>query len=280
VYSFIGFPRSSHPELAENRELFQLIKEMSPLEAETYADPTELLKLPFPFRGVLPRDRFAISKQTFDYMGRERFTELWANVVKLLEGEWDKIYLYGTLGYGKSHMLAALACLLTKRGERVVYLPDCRAMLGDFLQYIKVALSLTFADSVEEHEQIVQLRTEEEIVEFLGRYRPKKFFFIIDQVNALEPNPIMGQDTITNGTKDHVTRWLDRFCFWHRRIQSASANYGTFKHMKLKQTGDIKMAVHGGYSAVSNLDYGLPRFNNADSGSEGDPGMVEKAQRL
>lgn len=46
----------------------------------------------------------------------------------------------------ESHMLAALACLLTKDGRRVVYLPDCRSMLRGPEWYLRSALLLAFAD--------------------------------------------------------------------------------------------------------------------------------------
>jgi len=36
--------------------------------------------------------------------------------------------LHGTLGAGKSHLLAVLTCVLRKEGMRVVYLPDCRRL--------------------------------------------------------------------------------------------------------------------------------------------------------
>jgi hypothetical protein len=55
--------------------------------------------------------------------------------------------VYGTDGYGKFHILAALACLLVRQKETVVYLPDCRAMLREPLEYLRNALLFAFADS-------------------------------------------------------------------------------------------------------------------------------------
>lgn len=52
------------------------------------------------------------------------------------------LFLRGTVGYGKSHMLAALVLLLIMEGEGVVYLPDCRAMLGSLVPYVKAAILL------------------------------------------------------------------------------------------------------------------------------------------
>jgi Cdc6-like AAA superfamily ATPase len=38
---------------------------------------------------------------------------------------WGAIWLYGTQGYGKSHILAFMVCYLVSSSERVVYIPDC-----------------------------------------------------------------------------------------------------------------------------------------------------------
>jgi hypothetical protein len=52
--------------------------------------------------------------------------------MKLLDGlqqmrkshNWTALWVYGTKGYGKPHLLAALVCYLTAQEERVVYIPD------------------------------------------------------------------------------------------------------------------------------------------------------------
>ncbi|KAF8431713.1 hypothetical protein BGX38DRAFT_1177614 [Terfezia claveryi] len=51
-------------------------------------------------------------------------------------------YLHGTQGSGKSHILAALTCLLMKKGHRVVYIPDCRALILDLFRYLQFSLIL------------------------------------------------------------------------------------------------------------------------------------------
>jgi chromosomal replication initiation ATPase DnaA len=38
---------------------------------------------------------------------------------------YTAVWLYGTQGYGKSHLLAILACYLAAQDERVIYIPDC-----------------------------------------------------------------------------------------------------------------------------------------------------------
>ena len=237
---------------AKNRELHQLIKRSSPLDPSTYSDPTQVINLPFPFLGKLPRDRFKLSNNMFAYMGREVFRELWAGISKMENDGWDKLFLYGTAGYGKSHMLAALACLLISQGKGVVYLPDCRARLRCFVRYIKQALLLTFSDSPKRQKQVEKLETEKDIEAFLYDHaRLERLYFIVDQINALESTAIANQDIASNAMKTDAAKWLGEFSFAHRLIESASPNYRTFQFMKQKQTNDIKIATQGGLSQAS-----------------------------
>ena len=237
--------------LARNRELYQLIKESSSPDPETYSDPTQVFDLPFPFLGELPREKFKLSNNMFTYMGRERFHELWAGISKMENDGWDRLYLYGTAGYGKSHMLAALACLLIKQQKGVVYLPDCRAMLSGFVPYIKVALLLTFGDSPKRQQMVEALKTEKDIEIFLYNHaRLERLYFIVDHINALEPTAA-DQDKRSNHKKSHVASWLGKFSFGHCLIESASPSYRNFRYLKQDQTNAIKIVTQGGLSKAS-----------------------------
>ena len=238
--------------LAKNRELHQLIKRSSPLDPDTYSDPTQVINLQFPFLGIPPKNRFKLSNHMFAYMGREGFRELWEGISKMENDGWNKLFLYGTAGYGKSHMLAALACLLISQGKGVVYLPDCRAMLQCFVRYIKEALLLTFGDSPKRQKQVEKLETEKDIEAFLYDHaRLERLYFIVDQINALESTAMADQDIASNAMKTDAVKWLGEFSFAHCLIESASPNYRTFQYMKQKQTNDIKIATQGGLSQAS-----------------------------
>ena len=237
--------------LARNRELHQLIKESSSLDPEPYSDPTQVFDLPFPFLGELPRETFKLSSNMFTYMGRERFRELWAGFSKMQNDGWDRLYLYGTAGYGKSHMLAALACLLIKQQKGVVYLPDCRAMLSGFVPYIKMALLLTFGDSPKRQKMVEALKTEKDIEIFLdNQARLERLYFIVDQINALEPTTADQDQTIID-KKRHANYWLGDFCFRHCLIEGASPSNRNFHYLKLDQTHAIKIVTQGGLSKAS-----------------------------
>jgi hypothetical protein len=76
------------------------------------------------------------------------------------------VWLYGTQGYGKSHLLAVLACYLAAQDERVVYIPDCREWLRNPIGGIKKAMLFVWADEITAQEEIETLRTEAEIEDF------------------------------------------------------------------------------------------------------------------
>ena len=90
-------------------------------DLKEYSDPNIVTQLPFPSVTPVP-SCFGINRNTFSYMGREMFSQIWSTwlAVKDDDQRYRAIYVYGTQGYGKSYMLAALACLLARQGERVV----------------------------------------------------------------------------------------------------------------------------------------------------------------
>ena len=83
----------------------------------------QLIRLPFPFIGKPPVSHFEMIDPPstalgygpghFEYYGREAFAKIY-NDIKALNywRGYSMYYLSGTLGYGKSYILAAVACLL------------------------------------------------------------------------------------------------------------------------------------------------------------------------
>jgi len=156
-----------------------------------YSDPRYMTSFPFPFDyGRLPAERFRfedLEELRFMYMGRTNFAQLWKqfNLLKL-RGAFTQIYIEGSMGHGKSHILAVLAGLLSRLGKRTVYLPDCRNLLASQIRYMKTALLCAFADpsSSEKRQRIRALNSQEDIELFCGQQKP--MYFIIDQMNALD----------------------------------------------------------------------------------------------
>ncbi|CAB5378580.1 unnamed protein product [Rhizophagus irregularis] len=84
-------------------------------ENETiYSDPKNFLSLPYPYLGEkLPIDRFDIDHDgSFIFMGRTKFEQVLEDINKLQPRSYMKLFIYGTVGYGKSHILTAIAYFL------------------------------------------------------------------------------------------------------------------------------------------------------------------------
>ena len=93
------------------------------------------------------------------------------------------LWVYGTRGYGKSHLLAALVYYLSAGKERVVYIPDCRECLKDPIPYFQAAMLFSWADDNDMQKEIIRLDTFEKIYHFFKRW--ENIIFVIDQMNAL-----------------------------------------------------------------------------------------------
>ena len=219
-------------------------------EAKHYADPDNMIIFPFPFTYLdLPADRFHFEHSHFEYMGREIFLELW-NVVQGLKHEsFTRLYIQGTMGYGKSHILAVLAGLLYRSGKRVVYLPDCRALLRQPLDYLRASLLCAFADpsSYEKRETIRALGSTHDVEKFCCENLP--MYFIIDQMNALDAE-VSNQDVSTNSQKAFLLEFLTSLTVGHYQITSASANHKTALYVEKRQTNDLKQSLMGGMTEV------------------------------
>src|SRR5690349_12609806 len=118
-------------------------------------------------------------------MGREKFMEL----VNEFRGVCDDCRLtdltvYGTTGYGKSHLLAAHVCLLAAGETKVVYVPDCRAFVRNPVWYMRVAMLFAWADDLSEQRTISTLDSLDSMAQFLELR--SGVVFVIDHLSALE----------------------------------------------------------------------------------------------
>jgi hypothetical protein len=206
---------------------------------------------------VVP-SRFAVSaNNSFPYVGREQFAELWSKWLKIKDNTRRRraIYVYGSMGYGKSHLLAALACLLVRLGEHVVYLPDCRAMLQDPLEYLQTAFLLAFQNARDYWDAVLQSKDFEDLALLSHQFaNGRKICFIVDQLNALDVEAD-GQDNISNKKKAALLNFLQKVSSRQVYITSASANFKTARYMETKQTDDEKIPLLGGMTPVSVVFY-------------------------
>jgi len=179
-------------------------------------------------------------------MGRSRFEELVLEMEKPgFMKTWMAIYLYGSSGSGKSHILAALAFKLAREGKRILYFPDCSTLVKEFELCLRGALSFAFYDS-DLLEEILSARNEEELVRFWQNQRGH--YILVDQLNALE--------NCDNGPQ--IRRRLDGMAYRHHYIFSASANEKSCKDANMKQSSITTIPYHGGINEVFHDSVILP----------------------
>ena len=94
----------------------------------------------------------------FRYFGREAFKVIYDEAMSLRIHRGPSVYyIHGTLGFGETHVLAALAISLLRGGKKAVFLPDSRQFARYPLGYLKHALVLTYAGDLEAQSESLQL---------------------------------------------------------------------------------------------------------------------------
>jgi ABC-type glutathione transport system ATPase component len=198
-------------------------------------------------------DRFRLNQdRTFRFMGRQKFAEVYQTVSNMSWATGTIYSLQGTLGSGKSHILAALACLLLKEGKRVVYLPDARVLATAVVEYTKEALQLAYADDQALFERIQVLLSIEDIVQFaLERSSQHEWWYLIcDQMNALDHFPGTA-NTLSPAAQMEALRFILRLAHPHYFIWSASGNCREAPSDNPRQnSGGKRLLFREGYNRV------------------------------
>jgi len=216
-------------------------------------DPSRWTSLPFPSLFCqLPLDRFSLNPDgTFRFMGREIFAEVY-QVVSNMSRRTGKIYsLQGSSGTGKSHILAALACLLVKEGKRVVYLPNAKVLAAMMVVYTKEALKLTYADDEELFRRIQGFSLTVEVLQFIQEREEQgeELYIICGQMDTLRRFP----DTAdANGPRvqDEALTSILQLSMWHNFIWSASGNCWASSDTALQTSGARHLLLRQGYNRV------------------------------
>jgi NACHT domain len=215
------------------------------------SNPTFDTKLPFPFVGQMIPGRFKVNgkdnESNWFYTGREKFAELRKEFERVRNSpQHSALIIYGTRGYGKSHLLAAFVCCLAASEEKVVYIPDCREFMNQPIQYIRAAILFAWADDKSEQQTIMALDSLEKIDQFFQGQ--SGVVFVIDQLNALEKEEGDDEPTITEKARLRV--WLQRLRATGKALLSSSANNHSILNKALKQSSEKVVYVYGGLTEV------------------------------
>lgn len=220
-----------------------------PTDIQWYSDPSKLHSLPFPSLHQVQKNRFNFNKQGFfTYIGREKFSKI-VDVVN--KGDSVKLNIYGTIGYGKSHILAALACYFTRMGRPVFYIPDSAALVSKFIISVTEAFLLACAHPSRRHHwpEILKIRSVEDAIRF-SDVTHEDFVYIVDQFDAVDVKKSGSRSDDRVITVAHSLEAIA--AARHRRVVIESASPNSRSYVKLTQTrGDENLFLFGGMSDVS-----------------------------
>jgi hypothetical protein len=156
----------------------------------------------------------------------------------------------GVCTAGKSHLLAAMVCLLMRKGRKVVFLPDCKALLRDPVDYFRSALLLTFASEPSIQARVARLCSVEAVISFCKTHTFNDLTFIVDQFNALEQD-MKKDDADTLQAKSVARRLVDHASSNRALLKAASANNLTARVIHDKQLNMNIVTLFGGMTQVS-----------------------------
>jgi hypothetical protein len=187
------------------------------------------------------------AEENWPYVGRVLFRKVLEELKTVRESNsLSVLWLYGTQGYGKSHLLAVLVCYLAAQDERVVYIPDCREWLRSPVRYLKKAMLFAWADDIATQEEIEKLTTKTEITAFFDCQ--KNVLVVADQLNALTRSNCSSEEGLE---RKNLHKWLMRFSVEHTAVFSSSANYKEFLDKSKAQTTYSVIPAYGGLERVS-----------------------------
>lgn len=182
------------PAFTQASELRNQIKAASNVakDADTLSDPSTAHWLPFPSLATIPK-RFKRNQQRcFYYEGRHEMKKRVKEIKDNL-AEGRHLLWHGTVGYGKSHLLAVVACHLLADDYHVVYIPDCSKLKSDNLVFhaLRNALFVAFSDNMGILRQIDRQQDLKNLIDWCIRRecihpsRDSKIVFLLDQAHPL-----------------------------------------------------------------------------------------------
>ena len=221
-----------------------------PISVFQLSNPTFDTTLPFPFVGYSLPPTFqltGVNQENWIYMGREKFAELRDKFEHICDDPTrTALIVYGTIGYGKSHLLAALVCYLAAKEVKVVYVPNCWPFYRTPDLCMRAAMLFAWADDERKQQIILRLDTLEEIGEFLEVQ--SEVVFVIDQLEALEKQRCDCEYTVNK--KIQLREWLQGLVARGKGILSSSANNQSILNSASRSDTEI-MYVNGGLTRVS-----------------------------
>ncbi|KAF8448384.1 hypothetical protein BDZ91DRAFT_853548 [Kalaharituber pfeilii] len=216
------------------REHFQLIQNETP-DISVLSNPLSLSKLPYPYLGThTPNDRFQWDQHPEHENGATN--------------GYKEMYITGTLGWGKSHLICALVCYLMQQGKRVLYAPDARWLVGASFEYLRDSFRLAFADDNQTLSELAQCSKMEDLEGLAQKIagRGITMYVFLDQANALDE---VSAGRVTKAEREHLCSSLSHLTYSHFFIQCVSGNFKMPDLALLVQEQVAKIQMNGGLTA-------------------------------
>jgi hypothetical protein len=228
--------------------LYDSIGNLSSIGKDEHIDPSKKHTLPFLSIYWTQNDRFKVKKEGYVlYLGREKFLEIEERIEENFKvpSYTERIYVYATIGYGKSHILAAVACYLMSRRDclvHAVYIPDPALLAENFVAYMQSAFM-----SVCAHEStrcywrtIFKMSCAEGDIRF-ALNTPLYFVYIVDanKSKTKEAKTATSIHELTGSSYRYLVSYL------------ASANSRSYARIQDSSRGDGRIIMFGGMAQAS-----------------------------
>lgn len=216
----------------------------------TLSLPDTEIDIPFPWMGVGIPSRFKISGQNpvrYHFIGREVFAEFLGAVQNLMgDVHHTDLWLYGPMGYGKSHLLATTVCLLTKQGYWAISIPDCYSLLRDPVRGLRDAMLFAWADDPNNSKEISEIQTKDDVKRFLaGHERESSMVFVLDHFDAFDE-----EETSHQGKRTGIAEFLNACRYTFRGIICANTNNTANSIKRQQDPNQLSLKLHGGLTKV------------------------------
>ncbi|KAK6349198.1 hypothetical protein TWF730_009949 [Orbilia blumenaviensis] len=137
---------------------------------------------------------FSSRPQYLRYMGRVDFWDIYYDVKNLMRQKSGEYVLSSTPGWGKSYILAVLACLLLRQ-EKVIFIPDYGRFSESSFYQVKRSFVLAYVEDGEKLSQIQTLDGWEGLIAFVDHEHRMgiRHTYIVDGARAEGLDGVQGE---------------------------------------------------------------------------------------
>ncbi|KAF3081028.1 hypothetical protein TWF102_001982 [Orbilia oligospora] len=148
-----------------------------------YSNPKNRKSIPFAC--LYPHQHTNQTAQHLYFMGRVDFWDIYHDIKGRMRRRTGEYVLRSTPGWGKSYILALLACLLMRR-RKVIFIPDCQSFSGSVFHEVRLSYALAYAQDARKFQYLMEMNSWDELINFTDYEHDigVQHIFIIDGTRA------------------------------------------------------------------------------------------------